>query len=155
MGWRRLAAAAGLVLGLAGTAAADPLTIRIGWVQTPGHLAPLIELSFQLFLAGLRGRIGSGFPGQQIEVLGRRGLGRRGLSRLRQQRPHQEGQHQFLCAPSAIHWRTAACASSQSAPGWSGGMPLPNCASLLTARRSLMAKKLLSGSPGLTRTAKP
>src|SRR5947207_6941865 len=43
MSWRLIAATAGLVLGLAGTAAADPLTIRIGWVQTPGHLAPLIE----------------------------------------------------------------------------------------------------------------
>ena len=41
MSWRLIAATAGLVLGLAGTAAADPLTIRIGWVQTPGHLAPL------------------------------------------------------------------------------------------------------------------
>ena len=43
MGWRRLAIAAALVLGLAGAAAADPLTIRVGWVQTPGHLAPLVE----------------------------------------------------------------------------------------------------------------
>lgn len=31
-----------LVLATAG-AAADPLTIRIGWVQTPGHMAPIID----------------------------------------------------------------------------------------------------------------
>lgn len=43
MGWRRLAIAAAMVLGPAGAAAADPLTIRVGWVQTPGHLAPLEE----------------------------------------------------------------------------------------------------------------
>lgn len=41
-----LAAAAALAvgaIGLAMTARADPLTIRVGWVVTPGHLAPLIE----------------------------------------------------------------------------------------------------------------
>jgi sulfonate transport system substrate-binding protein len=43
MSWRRLAIAAAFVPGLAGAAAADPLTIRVGWVQTPGHLAPLVE----------------------------------------------------------------------------------------------------------------
>ena len=31
------------LLGLAPPAGADPLTIRVGWVQTPGHLAPLVE----------------------------------------------------------------------------------------------------------------
>ncbi len=30
-------------VGLAGNAGADPLTVRVGWVVTPGHLAPLIE----------------------------------------------------------------------------------------------------------------
>ena len=35
--------AVGLIVGLATLAQADPLTIRVGWVQTPGHLAPLIE----------------------------------------------------------------------------------------------------------------
>jgi NitT/TauT family transport system substrate-binding protein len=34
------ALAAGAILSPAG---ADPLAIRVGWVQTPGHLAPLIE----------------------------------------------------------------------------------------------------------------
>jgi sulfonate transport system substrate-binding protein len=43
MTWKQIAAAAGFALALAGTAQADPLTIRVGWVQTPGHLAPLIE----------------------------------------------------------------------------------------------------------------
>jgi len=41
---RRVAAAAlSAMIGLAGTARAQPLTIRVGWVVTPGHLAPLIE----------------------------------------------------------------------------------------------------------------
>jgi sulfonate transport system substrate-binding protein len=41
---RRVAAAAlSAMIGLAGIARAQPLTIRIGWVVTPGHLAPLIE----------------------------------------------------------------------------------------------------------------
>jgi NitT/TauT family transport system substrate-binding protein len=42
--WRAVAAviAAG-VIGLAATARAEPLTIRVGWVVTPGHLIPLIE----------------------------------------------------------------------------------------------------------------
>ena len=36
--------AAGLMaVGLAAAARAEPLTIRVGWVVTPGHLAPLIE----------------------------------------------------------------------------------------------------------------
>ncbi len=35
--------AVGLIVGLATLAQADPLQIRVGWVQTPGHLAPLIE----------------------------------------------------------------------------------------------------------------
>src|SRR5438270_3833224 len=45
MAWKQIAAVAGVALALvlAGTAQADPLTIRVGWVQTPGHLAPLIE----------------------------------------------------------------------------------------------------------------
>ena len=30
-------------IGLASVARAEPLTIRIGWVVTPGHMAPLIE----------------------------------------------------------------------------------------------------------------
>src|SRR3984885_1650945 len=30
-------------VGLAPTARAEPLTIRVGWVQTPGHMAPVIE----------------------------------------------------------------------------------------------------------------
>lgn len=42
--WRALAAAMAVgVMGLATMARADPLQIRIGWVVTPGHLAPLIE----------------------------------------------------------------------------------------------------------------
>ncbi len=43
---KRLAVAAAMVLGTIGlmtTARADPLPIRVGWVVTPGHLAPLIE----------------------------------------------------------------------------------------------------------------
>jgi ABC-type nitrate/sulfonate/bicarbonate transport system substrate-binding protein len=41
---RRVAAAAlSAMIGLAGIARAQPLTIRVGWVVTPGHLAPLIE----------------------------------------------------------------------------------------------------------------
>jgi NitT/TauT family transport system substrate-binding protein len=42
--WRAVAAviAAGAI-GLAATARAEPLTIRVGWVVTPGHLIPLIE----------------------------------------------------------------------------------------------------------------
>ncbi|HEX3953126.1 MAG TPA: PhnD/SsuA/transferrin family substrate-binding protein, partial [Stellaceae bacterium] len=42
---RKMAAAAACVaaLALAGTARAEPLKIRVGWVATPGHLAPLIE----------------------------------------------------------------------------------------------------------------
>jgi len=41
----RVAAVAVLMLamGLAARARAEPLTIRIGWVVTPGHMAPLIE----------------------------------------------------------------------------------------------------------------
>jgi ABC-type nitrate/sulfonate/bicarbonate transport system substrate-binding protein len=31
------------IFGFAGAAHADPFTIRIGWVQTPGHMAPVIE----------------------------------------------------------------------------------------------------------------
>jgi len=31
------------LLELAASANAEPLTIRVGWVQTPGHLAPLVE----------------------------------------------------------------------------------------------------------------
>jgi sulfonate transport system substrate-binding protein len=39
----RLLVAATLVLLLArGAAVADPVTVKIGWAQTPGHLAPLI-----------------------------------------------------------------------------------------------------------------
>ncbi|HVH76383.1 MAG TPA: ABC transporter substrate-binding protein [Stellaceae bacterium] len=45
MSWKnRLAAFAALAaLSLAAPAVAQPLTIRVGWVQTPGHLAPLVE----------------------------------------------------------------------------------------------------------------
>lgn len=32
-----------LVLGYAGLARAEPLTIRVGWVVTPGHVAPLVD----------------------------------------------------------------------------------------------------------------
>ena len=44
-GFRRIAAtvSAAFMLGWAGAAGADPLTIRVGWVVTPGHLAPLEE----------------------------------------------------------------------------------------------------------------
>jgi len=41
--WKTAVAGFGFALILAGAAAADPLTIRVGWVQTPGHLAPLEE----------------------------------------------------------------------------------------------------------------
>lgn len=43
---RSLAVAAAIIFAsfaAAGTARADPLKIRVGWVVTPGHLAPLIE----------------------------------------------------------------------------------------------------------------
>jgi NitT/TauT family transport system substrate-binding protein len=45
MGWRQEAAALLMLAacGMAWPAAADPLTVRVGWAQTPGHLAPLIE----------------------------------------------------------------------------------------------------------------
>jgi sulfonate transport system substrate-binding protein len=45
MNGRMGTAAAALVaaIGLGAVARADPLTIRIGWVVTPGHMAPLIE----------------------------------------------------------------------------------------------------------------
>jgi NitT/TauT family transport system substrate-binding protein len=46
MGWGRRAAAALLMAvacGIASVAQADPVEIRVGWAQTPGHLAPLIE----------------------------------------------------------------------------------------------------------------
>jgi sulfonate transport system substrate-binding protein len=44
MRWkRRMAAAVVALLGAVAGAHADPLTIRIGWVQTPGHMAPVIE----------------------------------------------------------------------------------------------------------------
>ena len=38
-----LAAIATIVAFGAGAAHADPYAIRIGWVQTPGHMAPIIE----------------------------------------------------------------------------------------------------------------
>ncbi len=41
--WAVTAAIAVGMIGLATMARADPLTIRVGWVVTPGHLAPLIE----------------------------------------------------------------------------------------------------------------
>lgn len=46
LGWKIRAMAAVAVIGAmgaAGAAWADPLKIRVGWVVTPGHLAPLIE----------------------------------------------------------------------------------------------------------------
>lgn len=43
MDWRTAFAAAGIAAAATGMARADPLTIRVGWVQTPGHLAPLEE----------------------------------------------------------------------------------------------------------------
>jgi sulfonate transport system substrate-binding protein len=49
-GWERVKRLLGMAAALAltviiaaGTASADPLTIRIGWVQTPGHMAPIID----------------------------------------------------------------------------------------------------------------
>lgn len=43
-GWMAVAAAITVgAVGLVSTARAEPLTIRVGWVVTPGHLAPLIE----------------------------------------------------------------------------------------------------------------
>lgn len=45
MGWTKRIWATALAVIAAGTVAAraDPLAIRIGWVQTPGHMAPVIE----------------------------------------------------------------------------------------------------------------
>jgi ABC-type nitrate/sulfonate/bicarbonate transport system substrate-binding protein len=45
MGWKsRICCAVAFAAALAGgQAAADPFTIRVGWVQTPGHMAPIIE----------------------------------------------------------------------------------------------------------------
>ena len=37
------AAVLGAAIGLGAVARAEPLTIRVGWVVTPGHMAPLIE----------------------------------------------------------------------------------------------------------------
>ena len=42
--WRTITAAIAIgVIVLAPMARAEPLKIRVGWVVTPGHLAPLIE----------------------------------------------------------------------------------------------------------------
>jgi NitT/TauT family transport system substrate-binding protein len=42
--WQAVAAAMAVgMIGFTTMAGADPLTIRVGWVVTPGHLAPLIE----------------------------------------------------------------------------------------------------------------
>lgn len=42
--WRMVAAAVTVgMIGSAAMARAEPLTIRVGWVVTPGHLIPLIE----------------------------------------------------------------------------------------------------------------
>src|SRR5215467_4154570 len=35
--------AAATLIGMTGGVAADPLAIRVGWVQTPGHMAPIVE----------------------------------------------------------------------------------------------------------------
>ena len=45
MSGRTRTASAALIaaIALAGTARSEPMTIRIGWVVTPGHMAPLIE----------------------------------------------------------------------------------------------------------------
>ncbi len=43
MSWKTEAIAFALIGGIAGAAQADPYAIRIGWVQTPGHMAPVIE----------------------------------------------------------------------------------------------------------------
>jgi sulfonate transport system substrate-binding protein len=45
MSWinARATALAFVVLGYAGTAWAEPLLIRVGWVVTPSHVAPLVE----------------------------------------------------------------------------------------------------------------
>ena len=40
---RRIAALATVTMLITGTCFADPFPIRVGWVQTPGHMAPLIE----------------------------------------------------------------------------------------------------------------
>src|ERR1044071_8293065 len=43
-GWKAIAAVAALALIAFGSSLrAEPWTIRVGWVVTPGHLAPLIE----------------------------------------------------------------------------------------------------------------
>jgi NitT/TauT family transport system substrate-binding protein len=43
-GWKAVAAlAAAAVIGSMSGAGAEPWTIKVGWVVTPGHLAPLIE----------------------------------------------------------------------------------------------------------------
>jgi NitT/TauT family transport system substrate-binding protein len=44
--WPALAALLA-VIGIASTASADPLPIRIGWAQAPGHLAPLLDVLAQ------------------------------------------------------------------------------------------------------------
>jgi NitT/TauT family transport system substrate-binding protein len=41
--WAALAALLA-VIGIVSTASADPLPIRIGWAQAPGHLAPLLDV---------------------------------------------------------------------------------------------------------------
>lgn len=41
--WTFAAALLVVAASAAGAASADPLTIRVGWVVTPGHLAPLVE----------------------------------------------------------------------------------------------------------------
>lgn len=46
MNAKRWSAAAVMLIaamGLAAPSHADPFTIRVGWVQTPGHMAPLVE----------------------------------------------------------------------------------------------------------------
>jgi NitT/TauT family transport system substrate-binding protein len=46
LGWNTRTFAAAATIGvacIAGGAQADPLKIRVGWVQTPGHMAPVIE----------------------------------------------------------------------------------------------------------------
>lgn len=47
MGWKArisgVVAAAALLTAGVSVASADPLPIRVGWVQTPGHMAPIVE----------------------------------------------------------------------------------------------------------------
>jgi NitT/TauT family transport system substrate-binding protein len=43
MGWKLRILGAVAIMAAAGQVQADPLPIRVGWVQTPGHMAPVVE----------------------------------------------------------------------------------------------------------------